>query len=228
MKQPAHRAPGAIVAALLALLVVAPTAVAQVRRNPPAPPARGPYAPPPAAAPRTNPSAPRIGYAGTAAPQQSSNYGYYRDHRGFPRYQQPVVIYYPVPVAYVYVPSGCGASVCDVNGNRVMRGFDDPYEQGEQMSPATVPDLSGSPYVVLDGGVMKVDFGNGDRRTVASCAAQQSAMTPDGQPRTIFYAPAADGLVLRSGQRGNVLGTPPAGAAICYGLDQYGRVTLIY
>jgi hypothetical protein len=108
-----------------------------------------------------------------------------------------------------------------------MRGFDEPaYNQ--PMSPAAVPDLSGSPYVALEGGVISVDFGNGDRRNVAACAQQAAESTPDGQPRTIFYSPQADGLILRAGSRGQVVGTPPAGAMICYGLDQYGRVALAY
>jgi hypothetical protein len=118
-------------------------------------------------------------------------------------------------------------SVCDVNGHPVMRGFDEP-EPYRPMSPAQVPDLSGSPYVALEGGVMFVDFGNGDRRNVPACAQQASASTPDGQPRTIFYTPPADGLILRAGSRGRVIGTPQAGALMCYGLDQYGRVALEY
>jgi hypothetical protein len=167
---------------------------------------------------------PRIGYA--APPQHQ---GQHRQNRQQQRYLPPV-IYYPVPsygYGYGYAPTGCGASVCDVNGNPVMRGFDDPA-QYQMMSPATVPDLSGSPYVALDGGVIFVDFGNGDRRNVPACAQQASASTPDGQPRTIFYTPQADGLILRAGSRGRVIGTPPAGANMCYGLDQYGRVALAY
>lgn len=164
---------------------------------------------------------PRIAYA--AQPHG----GQFRQFRPQQRFLPPV-IYYPVPsYGYGYAPTGCGASVCDVNGNPVMRGFDDPY-QSQMMSPASVPDLSGSPYVAIEGGVIFVDFGNGDRRNVPACAQQASASTPDGQPRTIFYTPQPDGLILRAGSRGRVIGTPPAGANMCYGLDQYGRVALAY
>jgi hypothetical protein len=175
----------------------------------------------------------RIGYAGERNPGlfhgQGQYPGQYRQQRQQQRYLPPVV-YYPVPsygYGYGYAPTGCGASVCDVNGNPVMRGFDD-QTQNQPMSPAMVPDLSGSPYVTLEGGVIFVDFGNGDRRNVPACAQQAAAATPDGQPRTIFYTPQADGLILRAGSRGRVIGTPPAGALICYGLDQYGRVALAY
>jgi hypothetical protein len=170
----------------------------------------------------------RIGYGGERNPRPFLGHGQFGQHR-----QQrfvPPVVYYPVPsygYGYGYVPTGCGASVCDVNGNPVMRGFDPPG-QDQMLSPATVPDLSGSPYVALEGGVIFVDFGNGDRRNVPTCAQQASASTPDGQPRTIFYTPQADGLILRAGSRGRVIGTPPAGAVMCYGLDQYGRVALSY
>ena len=137
------------------------------------------------------------------------------------------MVFFPTPGYGYGYPYGCIASVCDVNGHPVMRGFDEP-EPYHPMSPAMVPDLSGSPYVVLEGGGMFVDFGNGDRCNVAACAQQASASTPDGQPRTIFYSPPADGLILRAGSRGRVIGSPQAGAAMCYGLDQYGRVALAY
>ena len=84
--------------------------------------------------------------------------------------------------------------------------------------PASTPDLSGSPYVVIDGGTMIADFGNGDRRAVPACAVVTSASTPDGQPRTLFYRPRYQ-LILRTGQRGQVLGRPSAGARVCYRSD---------
>lgn len=192
-----------------------PSQPAQATPAPTPPPRR--LAPPPPSAFRPPV---RVGYA--AEPYHQAPYYQYRQQQ---RYLPPVV-YYPV-YGYAYVPSGCGASVCDVNGNPVLRGFDDPMA-AQGMSPAMVPDLSGSPYVALDGGVIFVDFGNGDRRNVPACAQQASESTPDGQPRTIFYSAQADGLILRPGSRGRIVGTPPAGAAICYGLDQYGRVALAY
>ncbi|HET9011284.1 MAG TPA: hypothetical protein VFN38_05680 [Gemmatimonadaceae bacterium] len=56
----------------------------------------------------------------------------------------------------------------------------------------------------------------------------EQASTPDGQPRTLFYRPPVYGLVLRQGQRGQVLGRPTAGARVCYTSDAYGRVVLDY
>jgi hypothetical protein len=55
-----------------------------------------------------------------------------------------------------------------------------------------------------------------------------AASTPDGQPRTLFYRPPAYQLILRPGQRGQVLGKPTAGARVCYTNDAYGRVVLAY
>jgi hypothetical protein len=119
--------------------------------------------------------------------------------------------------------------VCDANGGPVLKDFDTPVLAPDQgQAPPVVPDLNGSPYVVLEGGAMLVDFRNGDRRAVPSCAKQASEQTPDGKPRTIFYTPPADGLILRAGERGEVLGAPPAGARSCYTLDVYGRVVLAY
>jgi hypothetical protein len=221
-----------IIAGALGVISASLSAGAQIRRQPVAQAAQ-PTPPQPVPQRRVAPTVvgtgaygtgPRIGYAA-----QPPHQGQYRHYRQYQRYLPPV-IFYPVPsygYGYGYAPTGCGASVCDVNGNPVMRGFDDPA-QTQTMSPAMVPDLSGSPYVALEGGVIFVDFGNGDRRNVAACALQTAASTPDGQPRTIFYTPQADGLILRAGSRGRVIGTPPAGASMCYGLDQYGRVALSY
>jgi hypothetical protein len=228
----AIRAAVIILAGALGVTSASSAAGAQIRRQPVAQAAQ-PAPPRPQPPRRVAPSGsygagPRIAYG--ASPLLP----FPRQHR---RYRQerylPPVIYYPVPSYGYGYGSGyenvysCGSSVCDVNGNPVMRGFDDPY-QNQMMSPASVPDLSGSPYVALEGGVISVDFGNGDRRNVPSCAQQASASTPDGQPRTIFYTPQADGLILRAGSRGRVIGSPPAGASMCYGLDQYGRVVLVY
>lgn len=231
-----------VLAGVLGVSGMSSTATAQVRRQPqgaqPAPPQPMQAAPRPLPQPTTGP---RIGFAADPNQFQVPNRFQVPGQFPFPsqfqfpfrrHFQQPyapAVIYYPVPMGYFYYPSGCGASVCDVNGNRVMRGFDEPEPYRQPQSPAAVPDLTGSPYVALDGGAIVADFGNGDRRTIASCAAEQSVMTPDGQPRTIFYSPPADGLILRQGARGNIMGTPASpGVRMCYGLDQYGRVTLLY
>jgi hypothetical protein len=135
--------------------------------------------------------------------------------------------YFPA-VGYGYYASGGG--VYDTNGRPLSAGYDAAVS-----APASAdypmhgtPDLSGSPYVVTDGGVMVVDFGNNDRRAAPSCAAQSATTTPDGRPRTVFYRPQVAGLVLRPGQRGRVLGLPPAGARLCYSVDQYGRMTLVF
>ena len=123
-----------------------------------------------------------------------------------------------------------GGGVYDTNGRPLAAGYD--AAAGAPANPEYpmhgTPDLSGSPYVVTDGGVMVVDFGNGDRRAAASCAAQSATSTPDGRPRTVFYRPQVAGLVLRPGQRGRVQGLPPAGARLCYSADQYGRMTLVF
>jgi hypothetical protein len=135
--------------------------------------------------------------------------------------------YYPSPYAYApYYPQYGG--VTDVNGVPLAAYFAPEPSSTAPVGPASVPDLRGSPYVVTDGGAMAVDFGNNDRRTVPACAAMAAAETPDGQPRTVFYTPPADGVILRPGSRGRVLGTPGAGAKVCYEVDQYGRMVLDY
>jgi hypothetical protein len=143
----------------------------------------------------------------------------------------PGAVYYvPVPVAYPYYPQvGYGGGVYDTNGRPLTSGFDAPAPApAPYENPAYTPELSGSPYVVIDGGMMVVDFGNADRRAIAACATVASRATPDGQSRTVFYRPPADGLVLRAGQRGRVIGLPTAGARVCYTVDQYGRMVLDY
>ncbi|MFL5605799.1 MAG: hypothetical protein ACJ8AD_05075 [Gemmatimonadaceae bacterium] len=221
-----------LVAGALGVISASSAADAQIRRQATAQAAQPAAQTPPPRRPTPLPVYPsgsgmRIGYAGERGQGRGQFQGQFRQHRQ--RFAPPVV-YYPVPsygYGNGYAPYGCGSSVCDVNGNPVMRGFDEPG-QNQMLSPAAVPDLSGSPYVALEGGVIFVDFGNGDRRNVPACAQQASSSTPDGQPRTIFYTPPADGLILRAGSRGRVIGTPPAGALMCYGLDQYGRVALAY
>ena len=73
------------------------------------------------------------------------------------------------------------------------------------------PDLSGSPYVVSDEGMMVVDFPSGERRAFPSCAESADQRDPQGRPRTIFYRSPDYWMILRPGQRGRVHGEPPAG-----------------
>ena len=72
---------------------------------------------------------------------------------------------------------------------------------------------------------MVVDFGRGVR-TIPSCAAESAERAPDGKPRTIFYQPAAGGVILHQGQRGRVIGVPPDDAKACYRVDGYGRMAV--
>lgn len=135
------------------------------------------------------------------------------------------------PVYYPTGGYGGGGGVYDTNGRPLWSGNDAP--PAAPMAPpneyaGTTPDLRGSPYSVIEGGTMVVDFGNGDRRAVPSCASVEKASTPDGQPRTVFYRPPAYALVLRAGQRGQVLGRPAAGAKVCYTTDSFGREVLAY
>ncbi len=206
-----------------------------------------PAPPPPSATP----------YPGASVTIDPQWYEYQRT-AAQPRYrhpsQPPVVYYVPVPAGYpnyqsyptypmypAYPSSGhAGGGVYDTNGRPLSSGFDAPvwapssqYGQGGSgapgvTSPGYTPDVSGSPYVVIDGGAMVVDFGNGDRRAIASCAALAAERAPDGQARTLFYRPPVDGLVLRAGQRGQVIGRPAAGVRSCYTADAYGRIVLDY
>jgi hypothetical protein len=133
----------------------------------------------------------------------------------------PPAYYYPA-----YPAGGYPSIVYDVNGRPLSEFFDEP-QPSQNAYPPGIPDLSGSPYLVLDDGAMVVDLGNGDMRTVPSCAALSATRTPDGKSRTIFYTPPAGG-VLRAGTRGRVLGMPPDGAHVCYAWDAYGRAVLSY
>ena len=145
------------------------------------------------------------------------------------RHEQPTRVVYVLPYDAGYYPSssyGVG-TVTDANGRPLSAGMDAPPPAGDGYGFGT-PDLTGSPYVAIEGGAMVVDFGNGDTRTIPSCAAQASALTPDGQSRTIFYRPGSEGVILRAGQRGRVQGMPAAGARVCYTTDAYGRMALAY
>jgi hypothetical protein len=204
-----------VVAGMLALASV-PSAASAQRANP-----RPALGPPP------TPPAPTTPYPGATVTIDPRWYGYQPVPRPVRRHQQQSAYYVPVPSYPYYPASGYGGGVYDTNGRPLFSGFDAPAPVQSDY-PAATPDLSGSPYAVIDGGTMIVDFGNGDRRAVASCAVVEQASTPDGQPRTLFYRPPAYGLVLRPGQRGQVLGRPTAGARVCYTNDRYGRVVLDY
>ncbi len=130
--------------------------------------------------------------------------------------------YVPVPYpVYAYPPYGGG--VTDANGRPLyVETAPPPTEGGYGLG---TPDLSGTPYLADANGAMVVDFGSGVR-SIPSCAAQSAERAPNGQPRTIFYQPAAGGVVLRAGQKGRVVGVPPAEAKACYTVDQYGRMAV--
>lgn len=142
-------------------------------------------------------------------------------------------VVYVVPVgSYGYPMNGYGVAsygyggVYDVNGRPLSIGFDNGPSAGAV--PSYTPDLTGSPYVVIEGGAIMVDMPNGERRTFASCAAQTASHDPDGHPRTVFYSGSADDVILREGQRGRVHGLPESGAKACYTIDSIGRVSLEY
>jgi hypothetical protein len=188
------------------------------------------FGPPPT--PATPPATP---YPGATVTIDWRRYGPQQvepSRRHSQRPQQYPSTYY-VPIYYPSGGYGGGGTVYDTNGRPLSSGYDEQAAAPAMAPPgygfpAATPDLSGSPYVVIDGGAMVVDFGNGDRRAVPACASVESAATPDGQPRTLFYRPPAYALVLRAGERGRVIGRPGAGARVCYMNDAYGRVALAY
>jgi hypothetical protein len=199
------------------------TSMAHAQRSTPRPgrAADGPPPPPPATP-----------YPGATIIVDPRGYGSQRAHFDrFPGRRHDRQVYgdsfFPA-LGYGYYSTGGG--VYDSNGRPLSAGYDAAVS-----APASAdypmhgtPDLSGSPYVVTDGGIMIVDFGNNDRRAAPSCAAQSAESTPDGRPRTVFYRPQVAGLVLRPGQRGRVIGLPPTGARLCYSVDQYGRMQLVF
>lgn len=133
---------------------------------------------------------------------------------------------YYVPVPYpVYAYPSYGGGVTDANGRPLYVETAPPAPSESGGYGLGTPDLSGTPYVADANGAMVVDFGTGVR-TIPSCAAESAQRAPNGQPRTIFYQPAAGGVVLRAGQRGRVVGVPPADAKACYRVDQYGRMAV--
>jgi hypothetical protein len=168
--------------------------------------------------------------------------GWNGNHRGDqrPRRSGTTVIYVPVPGDYGYgypaavYPSNYYGStyyaprsytgVTDANGRPLTESLEPAQTDGYGYTP----DRSGSPYSVTDESMMVVDFQSGERRAFPSCAWQEQAHDPQGRPRTIFYQPQDYWMVLRPGQRGRVLGNPPAGVQACYAIDQVGRVVLRY
>jgi hypothetical protein len=171
-------------------------------------------------------SRPRIGFAATPRP----NLGQRLSPRNrFGRVSAPAIVYYvPVPIDGGYGGyGGYGGGVYDTDGRPLYAAYE--MEVARQSGgPISLPDLTGSPYVVTEGGAMVVDFGDGYRRTVPSCAVVAAAATPDGRPRTIFYQGSSDGIILRAGSTGLVRGSPGGSANVCYAVDAYGRTELRY
>jgi hypothetical protein len=220
-----------IVAGLLGVSGVSTTADAQrYQRNEPraSQPARAYTAPPRSV--RADQSHPRIGIAIEPRPSvdQRSVSKLNRDQRVSPRHRfgrvsAPAIVY------YMTAPSGGyeGGGVYDTDGRPLYAAYEMEVAR-QSVSPMSLPDLTGSSYVVTDGGAMVVDFGDGYRRTVPSCATVAAAGTPDGHPRTIFYQGPSDGIILRAGSTGRVRGTPAGSANVCYAADAYGRTELRY
>jgi len=124
-----------------------------------------------------------------------------------------------------YYGSGGYGGVYDVNG-RPLSAQLEPAASSDGY--AFTPDMSGSPYVVTEEGMMVVDFADRARRAFPSCAGQSSIRDPEGRPRTIFYQSTDYWMVLKPGQRGRVQGAPDKDVAACYAIDSVGRVVLRY
>ena len=181
---------------------------------------------------RTMPYSPYPGASVMIDPRGYPSRSPAQHHRRVPYDGGATVIYVPVPVSYdgedyprrgrAAYPSGTYGGATDVNGRPMSIGFD--AGPSRSAVPSYTPDLSGSPYVVIENGAMLVDLPSGERRAFPACAVQAATRDPDGRPRTIFYQPSEYGLVLREGSSGRVQGSPASAA--CYGLDSFGRVTL--
>ncbi|HEX7977037.1 MAG TPA: hypothetical protein VF461_00435 [Gemmatimonadaceae bacterium] len=105
-------------------------------------------------------------------------------------------------------------------------GYNPPTYNGYTATGYT-PNLTGSPYVITDEGMMAVDFASGERRAFPSCAAQGDLRDPKGRPRTIFYRQTDYWMILRPGQTGRVQGEQPAAnVKACYAIDSMGNVVL--
>lgn len=217
------------VAALAGVLgVAAATSVASAQHKPRVGTAAHPAPPPPAM------TVPYPGATVTVDPQlyqlwyqqqyrQRYPQGPVPQHRPRDGRNSPPVYYVPIPYpAYGSYPS-YGGGVTDANGRPLyIETAPEPSQGGYGLG---TPDLSGTPYVVDQSSRMLADFGSG-QRAIPACAAESAERAPDGKPRTIFYQPAAGGVVLRAGQRGRVIGVPPVDAKACYTVDGYGRMAL--
>ena len=207
-----------------AALFVAPTAGAQRRRDP-----RVAVA----ASPRPEPRQPVTGmfgvYDSRTHPDQPD-----RSRGGDRRRNGPTIVYVPgaYGYGYGYAPgyygTPYGGSVSDANGRPLWSGYQNAPATPSGDGYAYTPDLSGSPSVVSDEGMMVVDFRGGDRRAFPSCAESADQRDPQGRPRTIFYRPPDYWMILRPGQRGRVRGDPPTAKAACYAIDSQGMVVLRY
>ncbi|MDB4879067.1 MAG: hypothetical protein JWL60_513 [Gemmatimonadetes bacterium] len=212
-------------AALAGIIALAAAPAADAQRSQPRP---GVGAPDPV------PTAPTVPYPGANVTFDPRAYTLPRtgtSHRRAPAQPgtPPVVYVIPVPVGgygdygsygYGYPPPRAGG-VYDTNG-RPMSSIGFEAGPAASAAPSYTPDLSGSPYLVVEGGAMLVDLASGERRSVPPCAVQD----PDGRPRTVFFQGGSAGVVLRQGQRGRVQGSPAAGARACYAVDSWGRVVL--
>lgn len=218
----------ALLAARLAVgatLLATSTADAQARRKP-----RIAVAAPP----RSEPPRPVAGlfgvYDSRTRPEQPDHPG-----DGDRRRSGPTIIYVPgygYGQSYGYAPgyyaSPYASPVTDANGRPLYSGYDNAPTASPTGGVGYTPDLSGSPYVVSDEGMMVVDFPSGERRAFPSCAESAEQRDPQGRPRTIFYRPPDYWMILRPGQRGRVRGEPPTGTAACYAIDSAGLVRLRY
>lgn len=145
-----------------------------------------------------------------------------RDHRrGRNRFNEAATVFYPnYGYGFGYYPS-----VYDANGRPLTEIYDGPPPTGGY---GYTPDLSGSPYVVNDEGMMVVEFASGNRRAFRACAETADQRDPKGRPRTIFYRSPDAWMIQRPGQSGRVRGEPPTGTAACYAVDSVGRMVLRY
>jgi hypothetical protein len=202
-----------VVAGAFMLLAATSTADAQ-RRNPRVASAG-------AARPRTQP--PVAGPIGVADTRHRVDPVDHRRDRNQRRNASTVVVGdlgYGYGYGYGYYPS-----VYDANGRPLNQQLESPPPSGGY---GYTPDLSGSPYVVSDEGMMVVDFASGDRRQFRACAESADQRDPQGRPRTVFYRAPDAWMIQRPGQRGRVRGEPPTGRAACYAVDAVGRMVLRY
>ena len=122
-------------------------------------------------------------------------------------------------------PLGYYPTVYDANGRPLSESYESPPPTGGY---GYTPDLSGSPYVMSNEGLMVVDFASGGRRAFRSCAETADQRDPQGRPRTIFYRAPDAWMIQRPGQRGRVSGEPPTDKTACYAVDAVGRMVLRY